>query len=59
MRDAFANGKLVVQMVKDLKFLLEIDDEVTAETMHLWDDRQGLQKFGVQYHEFDSEDEQN
>lgn len=59
MRDAFANGKLVVQMVKDLKFLLEIDDEVTAETMHLWDDRQGLQEFGVQYHEFDSEDEQN
>ena len=45
--------------MKDLKFLLEIDDEVTAETMHLWDDRQGLQKFGVQYHEFDSEDEQN
>lgn len=59
MRDAFADGRLVVQMVRDLKSLLNIDDDVSAETMHLWDDRQGLQKFGVQYHEFDDEDDEN
>lgn len=59
MRDVFANGKLVVQMVRDLKSLLDIDDDIPAETMHLWDDRQGLQKFGVQYHEFDDEDDEN
>lgn len=59
MRDAFADGRLVVQMVRDLKSLLNINDDVSAETMHLWDDRQGLQKFGVQYHEFDDEDDEN
>ena len=59
MRDAFANGKLVVQMVRDLKKLLNIDDGIPAETMHLWDDRQGLQKFGVQYHELDDGDDEN
>ena len=59
MRDAFSRGKLVVQMVRDLKNLLNIDDGTSAETMHLWDDRQGLQKFGVQYHEFDDEDDEN
>lgn len=59
MRDAFASGKLLVQMVADLKSLLNIEDDVFADTMHLWDDRQGLQKFGVQYHEFSSEDDEN
>jgi len=58
MRDAFKNGKLLIRMVKDLKKLLgvaESEDEV--ETINLWDDRLGLQKFGVQYHEL-SEDDQ-
>lgn len=59
MRDAFANGKLLVQMVSDLKDLLNIDNNISADTMHLWDDRQGLQKFGVQYHEFDDEGDKN
>lgn len=59
MRDAFASGKLLVQMVADLKSLLNIEDNVSTDTMHLWDDRQGLQKFGVQYHEFNSEDDEN
>lgn len=59
MRDAFASGKLLVQMVADLKSLLNIEDDVSVDTMHLWDDRQGLQKFGVQYHEFSSEDDEN
>lgn len=52
MRDAFVDGKLLVRMVKDLKFLLgltETDEEV--DSVSLWDDRMGLQKFGVQYHE--------
>lgn len=57
MRDAFTNSKILSQMVKDLKDLLNLDADVSAISMHLWDDRKGLQKFGVQYHEFDSEDE--
>lgn len=52
MRDAFVDGKLLVRMVSDLKSLLGEDvDEVPAETLSLWDDREGLQRFGVQYHE--------
>ena len=57
MRDAFKDGKLIVRMVKDLKDLLNAK-EIGAETdvLNLWDDKLGLQKFGVQYHEFDEDD---
>lgn len=52
MRDAFVDGKLLVRMVTDLKLLLGEDiDETPVETLNLWDDREGLQKFGVQYRE--------
>lgn len=53
MRDAFASGKLLLQMVADLKYLLNIKDnnEQNTTVMNLWDDKQGLVKFGVQYHE--------
>ncbi len=52
MRDTFVDGKLLRQMVLDLKAILGVND-VTTETsnLNLWDDRLGLQKFGVQYHE--------
>ncbi|GAA3635849.1 type I-E CRISPR-associated endonuclease Cas1e [Lactobacillus hamsteri] len=56
MRDAFSDGKLVEKMVRDLQYLLldkDADNYRSAEVMHLWDDRNGLQKFGVQYHESD------
>ncbi|NLR10594.1 MULTISPECIES: type I-E CRISPR-associated endonuclease Cas1e [Lactobacillaceae] len=58
MRDAFVDGKLIVRMVKDLKALLGMptDDEHEADVVNLWDDRLGLQKFGVQYHEFQEDD---
>ncbi|WP_267201583.1 type I-E CRISPR-associated endonuclease Cas1e [Limosilactobacillus kribbianus] len=58
MRDAFANGKLLARMVRDLKNLLSIDENLRAESMHLWDDKQGLQKFGVQYHEYEDGDDE-
>ncbi len=52
MRDTFVDGKILRQMVLDLKTILGVND-VTTETsnLNLWDDRLGLQKFGVQYHE--------
>lgn len=59
MRDAFRNGKLLQQMVKDLKYLFEITNnelEDATVVMSLWDNRKGLQKFGVQYHEFKAKD---
>ena len=54
MRDAFHQGKLIKQMVKDLKTLLKITDDYdeVSVVMSLWDERKGLQKYGVQYHEF-------
>ncbi|WP_125545603.1 type I-E CRISPR-associated endonuclease Cas1e [Levilactobacillus lindianensis] len=52
MRDAFVDGKLLARMVRDLKALLGMtDDESEVDVVSLWDDRMGLQKFGVQYHE--------
>ncbi|WP_251717694.1 type I-E CRISPR-associated endonuclease Cas1e [Lactobacillus agrestimuris] len=56
MRDAFSNGKLLKRMVKDLKYLLNVTDEPDADVINLWDDKMGLQKFGVQYHEYNNED---
>lgn len=53
MRDVFSDGKLLVKMVSDLKYILDITDDIKATTMNLWDDRKGLQKFGVQYHDID------
>lgn len=59
MRDSFVDGKLLVRMAKDIKTLLgmpAVDGE--AESISLWDDRLGLQKFGVQYHEQQGDDGQ-
>lgn len=56
MRDAFRNGKLLKKMVKDLKFLLEVKDQTEPEAvMNLWDNKEGLKKYGVQYQEVDKE----
>lgn len=50
MREAFRQDKLVIKMVADLKYLLSVDDISTdAEVLHLWDDKEGLVQFGVQY----------
>ena len=55
MRDAFKDGKLLKRMVHDLKFLFEVEDDQPVEVMSLWDNREGLQRFGVQYHEKNEE----
>lgn len=53
MRDAFTDGKLLVRMVADLRNLLGVTEtSIGAGVINLWDDKMGLQKFGVQYHEF-------
>lgn len=53
MRDAFVDGKLMVRMVADLKMLLGVDTGNDVDTLNLWDDKKGLQKFGVQYAEYE------
>lgn len=52
-RDAFSDGKLIERMVKDLQNLMETapEDSITAESLSLWDDKEKLVKFGVNYDE--------
>lgn len=55
MRDVFRQGKLLKKMTNDLKDILKISDsdyQTVNVVMSLWDDKDGLKKFGVQYHEF-------
>lgn len=58
VRDAITDGKLMVRMVADLKSLLGDDELPTdVDVVNLWDDRMGLQSFGVSYREFDGGDD--
>lgn len=58
MRDSFANGRLLLKMVADLKYILDVEDKklTTNAVMNLWDNRVGLVKFGVQYHEINRDE---
>jgi len=57
MRDKFVESKLLLRMVADLKALLEVtDDDDTVAFLSLWDDKLGLQEFGVQYAEVGSDE---
>ncbi|KRM72132.1 type I-E CRISPR-associated endonuclease Cas1e [Lacticaseibacillus brantae] len=57
MRDKFVESKLLLRMVADLKALLEVsDDEESVAFLSLWDDKLGLQDFGVQYAEVGSDE---
>lgn len=52
-RDAFVDGKLLKRMLKDLQQLLEIsaDEQIEADTLSLWDDKEKLVPYGVNYSE--------
>lgn len=53
VRDAFVDGKIMIRIVKDLQHLLECgkEDEIEAVPLHLWDDKEKLVDYGVNYHE--------
>ncbi len=53
MRDAFVDGKIMSRILQDLQFLLEIEEEeaLQADLMSLWDDKERLVSFGVNYSE--------
>ena len=51
VRDAFVNGKLLSQIVTDIQYLLDVDedDQISAAPLNLWDYKKGLIKYGVNY----------
>lgn len=53
MRDAFVDGKILKRIVKDIQFLLEVEEDKGFEidTMQLWDDKESLVDYGVSYRE--------
>lgn len=53
VRDAFADGKIMEKITKDLYNLMgEGEQEVIADLINLWDDKEGLVQHGVSYEEF-------
>lgn len=53
MRDSFINGKLSKQIVKDIQYLLEVEsiENIEIDTFNLWDDKDQLVEYGVNYSE--------
>lgn len=53
VRDAMVGGKIMKKMVQDLQFLMEVDqdDEINPEFLSLWDDKEKLVQYGVNYQE--------
>ncbi len=53
VRDVCLDGKLMQRIVKDLQYLLEIDDSETIEieSMNLWNNKEEMVRFGVNYSE--------
>lgn len=53
VRDAFFDGKIMQQIVKDLQYLLGVPENEKIETdiINLWDDKEAHVKYGVNYSE--------
>ena len=58
VRDAMVDGKLMKRIVKDVQYLLDVnpDEEIDIDVINLWDDKQGLVKYGINYQEYDGAD---
>lgn len=53
MRDCFANCNIMSRIVNDIQNLLEIpiDEQITVDVIHLWDDKELLVDSGINYSE--------
>lgn len=53
LRDEFVDGKLMARIVKDIQYLLDVDevDEITLDIISLWDDKDQPVKYGISYKE--------
>lgn len=55
VRDFFMDGKLTKRIVKDMQYLIDIEenDMIEIETISLWDDKDNLVEYGINYSEYD------
>ena len=53
VRDAFVDGRIMQQIVKDLQYLLEIPEieKIETDVINLWDDKESHVKYGITYSE--------
>lgn len=53
IRDSLIDGKMMQRIVKDLQYLLNIeeDEEIFIDTINLWDDKDRLVPYGINYDE--------
>ena len=51
VRDKFVEKKLMEQVVADIKYLLDEEDGIEADLINLWDDKEDLVKYGINYSE--------
>lgn len=51
VRDKFVEKKLMEQVVADIKYLLDEEDGIEADLISLWDDKEDLVKYGINYSE--------
>jgi len=58
VRDAISDGRIMLRTVKDIRSILlnEQECEIEADTIQLWDDKNGFVKSGVSYAGVDDED---
>ncbi|MGI5990274.1 MAG: type I-E CRISPR-associated endonuclease Cas1e [Lachnospiraceae bacterium] len=53
VRNKFADGKILIHIVKDIQYLLNVDadDQISLEPLQLWDDKVGTVAYGINYSE--------
>lgn len=51
VRDKFVEKKLMEKVVTDIKYLLDEEDDIEADLISLWDDKEDLVKYGINYSE--------
>ena len=53
LRDKLVDGKIMQQIVKDLRYLMDIseEEEISLDIIELWDDKNENAKYGISYRE--------
>ena len=55
LRDEFVDGKIIKRIVKDVQYLLSVEEDelITANILELWDDKEEMVSYGVSYRYFE------